>query len=64
MSENIRIVEEFVAAWSSLDATRLAGYFCDDGSYYNLLTQPVTVGKMLKNLSNNFSPTGPRQTGS
>jgi len=61
MSDNIRIVEEFVAAWSSLDATRLAGYFCDDGSYYNMPTQPVTgrgnVEKFIKQFLSNWTET-------
>ena len=61
MSDNIRIVEEFVAAWSSLDAARLAGDFCDDGSYYNMPSQPVTgkenVEKFIEQFLSNWTET-------
>jgi limonene-1,2-epoxide hydrolase len=61
MSDNIRIVEEFVAAWSSLDAARLAGYFCDDGSYHNMPSQPVTgkenVEKFIEQFLSNWTET-------
>jgi limonene-1,2-epoxide hydrolase len=42
MTENTAIVREFIEAWSSLDAERLASYFTEDGTYYNMPTQPVT----------------------
>ena len=42
MPSNTEIVTEFVNAWSSLDAGKLAEYFTDDGTYYNMPTQPVT----------------------
>ena len=61
MSDNIRIVEEFVAAWSSLDAARLAGYFCDDGSYHNMPSQPITgkenVEKFIEQFLSNWTET-------
>lgn len=42
MTENVAIVREFIEAWSSLDANRLASYFTEDGTYHNMPTQPVT----------------------
>ncbi|XOV83690.1 MAG: SgcJ/EcaC family oxidoreductase [bacterium] len=40
-SDNVKIITEFVAAWSRLDAEELASYFCEDGCYYNMPTEPV-----------------------
>lgn len=42
MTENVAVVREFIEAWSSLDAETLASYFTEDGTYYNMPTQPVT----------------------
>ena len=39
--DNERIIREFIAAWSRLDATELAGYFAEDGVYHNMPTGPV-----------------------
>jgi limonene-1,2-epoxide hydrolase len=41
-TDNVSIVREFIEAWSSLDADRLAEYFTEDGTYHNMPTQPVT----------------------
>ena len=41
MSENERLVREFIKAWSRLDAAELASYFAEDGCYINIPTQPV-----------------------
>ena len=41
-TDNVAIIREFIGAWSSLDADRLADYFTDDGTYYNMPTQPVS----------------------
>jgi len=54
MSVNIGVVEEFVAAWSSLDAARLASYFSEDGSYYNMPTQPITGRKNVEKFIEQF----------
>jgi limonene-1,2-epoxide hydrolase len=42
MTDNVAIVREFIEAWSTLDPEKLAGYFTDDGTYYNMPTQPVS----------------------
>ena len=41
MSSNADVIKEFVAAWSCLDAAKLASYFAEDGCYYNMPTGPV-----------------------
>ena len=41
MSDNAQIIRDFVAALSRLDADELASYFCEDGCYYNMPTNPV-----------------------
>ena len=40
--DNVRIIREFCAAWSTLDPARLADYFTEDGTYHNMPTQPVS----------------------
>lgn len=44
MSSNRAIVEEFIRAWSRLDASELADYFAEDGVYHNIPAVPV-VGR-------------------
>lgn len=41
MQDNVATIREFIEAWSSLDADRLASYFTDDGVYHNMPAQPV-----------------------
>ncbi len=41
MGENARIVRDFIAAWSRLDATELAAFFASDGIYHNMPARPV-----------------------
>ncbi|MEQ8860549.1 MAG: SgcJ/EcaC family oxidoreductase [Pseudomonadales bacterium] len=41
MNDNERVVREFIAAWSRLDAAELAGYFTEDGCYHNIPAHPV-----------------------
>lgn len=40
--DNASIVREFIQAWSSLDAEKIVGYFCDDGCYHNMPLDPVS----------------------
>lgn len=42
MTDNIDIIRSFIKDWSTLDAERLADYFTEDGTYYNMPVQPVT----------------------
>jgi limonene-1,2-epoxide hydrolase len=52
MTENERLIREFIKAWSRLDAAELASYFTEDGCYFNIPTQPVcgraNIEKMIK----------------
>ncbi|RAK62760.1 limonene-1,2-epoxide hydrolase family protein [Phenylobacterium kunshanense] len=41
MSENARIIRDFIAAWSRLDAAELAAFFAEDGVYHNMPARPV-----------------------
>lgn len=41
MAGNADIVRAFIATWSSLDAQRLAAYFCEDGVYHNMPAAPM-----------------------
>ena len=41
-SDNVAIVREFIEAWSSLDTDKLTDYFSEDGTYYNMPTEPVS----------------------
>lgn len=41
MSENARIIRDFIAAWSRLDAAELAAFFTEDGVYHNMPARPV-----------------------
>ncbi len=41
-ASNIDTIRDFVAAWSRLDASELAGYFTDDGCYHNMPAKPVS----------------------
>jgi limonene-1,2-epoxide hydrolase len=54
-ADNIRIVTEFVEAWSRLDADELAGYFTDDGCYHNMPIGPVSGREAVRDLIANFS---------
>lgn len=54
MNDNERIVRDFIAAWSRLDAAELAGYFAEDGVYYNMPAQPVKGRANLRNFIGGF----------
>jgi len=41
MHDNEKIVREFIAEWSNLDAEKLASYFTDDGIYHNIPSSAV-----------------------
>lgn len=52
--DNERIIREFIAAWSRLDAAELVTYFTEDGTYYNMPIQPVTGRENLQGFIHNF----------
>ena len=41
MSENEKIIREFVAVWSNLDAEEISSYFTEDGIYHNIPSTSV-----------------------
>jgi len=47
MTDNERIVREFLAAWSNLDPTELVGYFAEAGIYHNMPMEPVVGHEAL-----------------
>jgi limonene-1,2-epoxide hydrolase len=59
--DNEKIIREFVAAWSRLDAAELASYFTDDGVYHNMPTGPVAgrdnVEKMIAGFISSWTET-------
>ena len=41
MDDNERVIRDFIAAWSRLDAAELAAFFTEDGVYHNMPTRPI-----------------------
>jgi len=54
MGDNERIIRDFVAAWSRLDASELAEYFTEDGVYHNIPTQPVAGRDNIRSMIKGF----------
>ena len=48
MNENEKIIREFIAAWSNLNADELVEYFAEDGTYYNMPAKPVSGHENLR----------------
>ena len=48
MNPNERIIRDFIAAWSRLDADEIVGFFADDGVYHNMPTKPVQGRAQLR----------------
>ncbi|MCC6919392.1 MAG: nuclear transport factor 2 family protein [Alphaproteobacteria bacterium] len=48
MTANERIIRDFIAAWSTLDADRIVGFFAEDGIYHNMPIAPVKGRERLK----------------
>ena len=46
--DNERIIRDFIAAWPSLDAERLAAFFTEDGVYHNMPIAAVAGRANLK----------------
>ncbi|MEZ5559948.1 MAG: SgcJ/EcaC family oxidoreductase [Pseudomonadales bacterium] len=55
MTDNEQIIRDFIAAWSRLDPSELAGYFTDDGCYYNMPTQPIRGRDNVENFIRGFT---------
>ena len=56
-TDNVTIIREFIEAWSSLDADKLADFFTEDGTYHNMPTQPVTGKENVRTFIQNFLAT-------
>jgi len=48
VNDNERIIRNFIAAWSRLDADELVGYFAADGVYHNMPARPVKGTENLR----------------
>lgn len=57
MSSNKDIVTDFIRAWSTLDADKLADYFADDGCYHNIPLEPVIGRENIRNFIKTFLTT-------
>lgn len=54
MTDNAEIIRDFIAAWSRLDADELVAFFCVDGVYHNMPTQPVAGHEALRGFISGF----------
>ena len=54
MADNEKIIRDFIAAWSRLDAEELVGFFAEDGVYHNMPTQPVAGHAALRGFISAF----------
>jgi limonene-1,2-epoxide hydrolase len=50
MADAKQVIRDFCAAWESLDAERIAGFFTDDGVYFNIPMQPAKGKDAIKAL--------------
>jgi limonene-1,2-epoxide hydrolase len=57
MADNAEIVREFIGCWSKLDPEELAGYFAEDGCYYNMPFQPVKGKEAVLGFITEFTKT-------
>jgi limonene-1,2-epoxide hydrolase len=55
VTENERVVREFIEAWSRLDPEELAAYFCDDGVYHNMPMQAVAGRQNIEQMIRGFT---------
>jgi len=54
MDANERVIRDFLAAWSRLDASELIGYFAADGVYHNMPLAPVAGRAAVEQLVRGF----------
>jgi len=48
MSDNARIVRDFIETWPSLDVERIVAFFTDDGVYHNMPIAPIAGRDALR----------------
>ena len=55
MGDNAKLIRDFCAAWSRMDADELAGYFTEDAIYHNIPMTPYigreTIHKALMDMA-------------
>ena len=52
--DNTATIKEFVARWSDLDAAKLASYFTEDGTYFNMPAKPVVGRENIQTFISRF----------
>ena len=57
MQANEKIIRDFIAAWSRLDASELIAYFTEDGVYHNMPGPPVAGRANVEKLIRGFLST-------
>ena len=57
MTDNEKIVRDFIAAWSRLNTDEIVDYFAEDGVYHNMPAQPVKGHDDLRAFISGFSGT-------
>jgi limonene-1,2-epoxide hydrolase len=55
MSNNEKIVRDFVDAWPRLDVEEIVGFFAEDGVYHNMMLDPVAGHEALKGFIGAFA---------
>ena len=48
--DNEKVIRDFIAAWSRLDAEELSSYFSEDGVYHNMPGGPVAGRENVKQM--------------
>lgn len=48
MSDNERIVRDFIETWPSLDVEKIVAFFTDDGIYHNMPIAPIAGREALR----------------
>ncbi|HEX8901002.1 limonene-1,2-epoxide hydrolase family protein [Vitreimonas sp.] len=48
MSDNERIVRDFIDTWPSLDVEKIVSFFAEDGVYYNMPIAPIAGRAALR----------------
>jgi limonene-1,2-epoxide hydrolase len=54
MPTNVAIIQDFIDAWSNLDAAELVGYFAEDGVYHNMPARPIQGHEKLREFIGGF----------
>lgn len=57
-TENIALVQRFIAAWSRVDVDELAHYFTEDAVYHNMPMKPVHGRDAIRAAFASFLPPG------